>query len=755
MDIGDPLNADAILYDQYMAAVGETLRDPEIRDAFDYVWVTPGQVRAAMIRDAATVLAATPREWAEYRRSREHIAARVVTVADGIRDALKEDERDVQLAKRALVAGVIGLATVVAGLFGGIWSGLSLLIWPGLVITVISGLAFAGSRLLGGEGAHRYLERIHAWALPVVTTWVSEFEGSSSPRNVLIAALKEHELAAQVRLRINALRRDHLSNSFTVYASPGLSEVFDSSYHVPTAVARELDALLSRVSGASIGIAGPRGAGKSTLIRRFCEDPQGSHERGDLRCLVSAPVEYAPRDFVLHLFATFCRRTLRYLRLPDASQMRRRSRVVGHVLRVIGYGAIAWTIMRWPDFFGDLLDGFNAFVMALTGRDWVASGADALRRIGLSANLVAAGVMVAGAGHILVLLYLRHTRWRAASGVEQALARRARRYLVQIRYLQTHTSGWSGTLKLPIGLDGQRTMGLSRVEQPLSYPEIVATFRAFADDVAEFLQPDHRLFIGIDELDKMGSGQEAERFLNDIKGVLGLSRIHFMVSVSDDAMNAFERRGLPFRDAFDSSFDEIIQVGPLAYEESLRLLYRRVVGLTEPYVAFCHCLSGGLPRDLIRAARRVVRNGHDLSEAATLARICSAIIREDLMHKAKAIMALSAAHSIKPDMLDLLHGLSRNEAPGISAPEVLKIALSCASDDSALDFVVYAYFCSTLEQVFADDLTAARMKEGAEFDALAAARRAFALDTRLAWRAISSVRRSWDLETWDLPADPA
>ena len=80
-------------------------------------------------------------------------------------------------------------------------------------------------------------------------------------------------------------------------------------------------------------IAGPRGSGKSTLIRRYCdefnsaqddadvqeydeddiwdifsvEDDEPVAPHGDIRCMVSAPVDYAARDFVLHLFAVFCR----------------------------------------------------------------------------------------------------------------------------------------------------------------------------------------------------------------------------------------------------------------------------------------------------------------------------------------------------------------------------------------------------------------------------------------------------------------
>jgi hypothetical protein len=129
----------------------------------------------------------------------------------------------------------------------------------------------------------------------------------------------------------------------------------------------------------------------------------------------------------------------------------------------------------------------------------------------------------------------------------------------------------------------------------------VNEFRTFARTVAaEVHRSGHRIFIGVDELDKIGSPDQAEQFLNEIKGIFGVPYLYFVVSVSDDALTAFERRGLPLRDAFDSSFDEIIHVDPLDYAESRRLLYRRVIGLSEPYVALCHCLAGGLPRDLIR-----------------------------------------------------------------------------------------------------------------------------------------------------------
>jgi hypothetical protein len=184
--------------------------------------------------------------------------------------------------------------------------------------------------------------------------------------------------------------------------------------------------------------------------------------------------------------------------------------------------------------------------------------------------------------------------------------------------------GWSGRFGLPKGVSTQLSRSISRAEQPLSYPEIVSEFRSFATIVAaDVHRRGDRVFIGVDELDKIGSAEQAEHFLNEVKGIFGIPHLYFMVSVSDDALNAFERRGLPLRDAFDSSFDEILRVEPLSYNESRRLLYRRVIGLTEPYVALCHCLAGGLARDVIRAARQVARNAASLIARGTLLTVSS------------------------------------------------------------------------------------------------------------------------------------
>ncbi|MEV5889133.1 hypothetical protein [Nonomuraea fuscirosea] len=697
----NPLHSDPALRELYSAALTRALHDPEIRDAFDYVTVKPLHIRLEMMEQAAEVFAAvlTP--------------AREPSTGDA-------PAREVSVPSTALILLVFGLLVL-----GGATAD-----WRApLLIAVVSGMVVR---------SYVALARARAW--PELLDRLRSFPYSPA-RAKLVQGLENGELLAQIRQRIN-VRRARFDPTFSVMASPGLSEALDNAYHVPTRTVDALDELLGRLSGASVGIAGPRGSGKSTLVRRYCEESHPRSGSGDLRLLVSAPVEYAPRDFVLHLFAAFCRAILRHLGPGRSRRVRLRQ-----IFTLLGSWLAAKTLATWPALLAAVGgDVFLQLMYALgPAPQWLIGVAD---RYGdnLAPEVIAqvASQLVLLLGLALFVLSVRRAgrRFDPTDGLKA----RAHRHLAQIRYLQTHTAAWSGTVKFPVWVDAQLSGGRTRAEQPLSYPEVVTAFRSYAQDVAGQLQPGRSVYIGIDELDKIGSGERAERFLNEIKGIFGLPRTYFMISVSDDAMSAFERRGLPFRDAFDSSFDEIIRVGPLSYSESVRFLYRRVVGLTEPYIAFCHCLSGGLSRDLLRAARAVIRTAHALP-SESLSPICLAVLKDEVRNKAHALM--EAANDLAPDVLDLLHDLAYRRAdqtPG----ETLRHLMSSRVEGPAQEFAAYTYFCATLEEIFTGELT--RSPGAIAFDDLAAARHAFTFDTGLAWRTISTARRAWALTSHDLPA---
>ena len=795
------LSADKSLFEMYLSALDAVVTEPEISVALNEFDLSAGNLRMKMVIGAEGVLRSATREFAAYQ---DAMTLESITAPDPshiwqggdltsrIQRVLssKKDTSEILgwLSIRAAIAGV--LITVGGVASSMVWPWMKWLVWAGGDILVTAILVRLLVRILRTNLARR-LQNEERDSLEVIEA-----------RNQLISAISKTELLAQARTFINAARESRFGLVYAVVSSPRLSEVYDSINRVATNVATELDGLINRVEGASIGVAGARGSGKSTLIRQYCEensstaDGQKISERstlfspnlstyrsGDLRCLVAAPVDYVARDFVLHLFATFCRVVISYY---DG-----RTRQSSVLTRSALWLRRAWQstlFLLWRAIFYA-----GSIVALLYWKNAIA------RRLAVpSAWVYYAAIAVLCAG-ILDVWWTTHriraqTRQKSKGG-EQALTVAAAAHLSRVRFLQTYTSEWSGSLTLVRGTaQGQHKRGVSRAEQPLSYPEIVDDFRSFASKVAKDVhRTGDRVFIGVDELDKIGSAEQAEHFLNEIKGIFGVPNLYFMVSVSDDALTSFERRGLPLRDAFDSSFDEIIQVGPLSYAESRRLLYRRVIGLTEPYVALCHCVAGGLARELVRAARQVVRTGTTLTSAPSsnarsattrdgdfvspndytlagtdrddrspaLGAISAAVIQDELRRKLSAVghVLRNTTAGSASDLQDTFHDIPHHLGPERPILNILDLMAKPGHEEPPevvslrLDFSAYVYYCATLQEVFTDRLDKERIiqatsepPESGSFESLANARNAFTIDTALAWRLISQFRKKWCME---------
>ncbi|RVX46745.1 hypothetical protein EDD27_9646 [Nonomuraea polychroma] len=743
----NPLHADSLLFEMYMAALDHVLGKQEIRSAFEEYGLTASAVRLQLTADARRVFARAVPEFDAYQ----------ALVRDRMDLLLPSENKLVALRPLAIWLASAGALAVVGAQVGALWWESAWIgWWAGVVLLVAAAVAFwlfkvpmqrFGRRLLGGDlvaGLNPELDRA---------------------RSALMRAVGRGALLEEVRAIVNLMRADRFGGTFSVTSSPGLYELHDSVFYVPTRTAQEVRRLLDTVSGISLGVAGPRGAGKSTIIRYYCDPAQTTSD--DLRCMVAAPVDYAARDFVLHLFATFCKSVIRhYTARPDEDEQEERLRDGMTTIQWLGRELVI----------GLALYGvIGAGVWFLVPDPW---------RL---AVVVVVGAV--GLWRYISMVMRAILRWgRHRDEETRKLVRAARRHLTRVRFLQSRSLTWSGAVKLAIGVEGQVGESVSHAEQPLSYPEAVEQFRDFTRRVAAFAdKKGHSVFIGVDELDKIGSAEQAERFLNEIKGIFGLPHVYFMVSVSDDALMAFERRGLPLRDAFDSSFDEIIRVGTLDYAESRRLLYRRIIGLSEPYVALCHVLAGGLARDLLRAARQLVRLGHALmapdgwqgqeeelffgvdvnryvfmaedNEAGdplpppSLRELSAALASEELTRKARAIV-----HALgEGDCRDLLYEVAYGEAVLDEPMRIVDTVLAQGQLAPLLrDFAAYAYFCETLRTFFGelDDATIARCTDAkrwpGSFDALAAARYAFVVDAEIAWQAVSAFRSAWQLPVRDL-----
>ncbi|MFE2530999.1 P-loop NTPase fold protein [Streptomyces sp. NPDC059371] len=185
------------------------------------------------------------------------------------------------------------------------------------------------------------------------------------------------------------------------------------------------------------------------------------------------------------------------------------------------------------------------------------------------------------------------------------LARQCRDQLHRLRTVQTKTTSWNPAVQQFGSLAGGSSSGYSTL--PPNYPELVSDFRRLLSSIAQEIYEERgTCIIAVDELDRLGSADAAIGFLNELKAVFGIPYVHFLLAVADDVGATFVRRGLPNRDATDSTLDDIVHVINFNVDEARALLLRRVPNLGDSNILFAYALSGGLPRDLVRYCRRIV-----------------------------------------------------------------------------------------------------------------------------------------------------
>jgi hypothetical protein len=509
-----------------------------------------------------------------------------------------------------------------------------------------------------------------------------------------IEELRDRAVLPFILQMLNDLARDSVlyAASLNPDTTPRLVERSEPRRLVTSEAMDRIRVIAESMREGSLGVSGPRGAGKTTIVRYFCDDAYhamvegavaGGDARGaapppgepELRMVLSAPVDYQPRDFILLLF----------------------TRLVETVLD----SAIA----RQPE--------------ART-RPWP---------------------LVSGAA--------RGWRWQALTSSADRRAPmldRSRRLLADLRYLRTYTTGWSASMTQVPALGVTRSRSRQLAEQPVTLPELIARYREFSEDAAAWWQSCHDgrgcLLIGIDEVDKILDGERAEAFLNDVKAVFGVPGCLYLVSLSEDALAVFARRALSIRSAFDSAFDELVAVPPMTYRNSAELLIKRVAGLPRPFIALCHVLAGGLPRDLLRAARGLI-NAAGSGKETTLPELTGTLVRRELDLLRQASLGRLAAC---PDAGDVLNSLHDQQWPGTEPRDLLCAAARLAAaarragDDQTSqvcrELIVSLSFDATVLTVFGPlhrrVATQLRNNQHDLVDELARARHAMRLDASLA-----------------------
>lgn len=399
----------------------------------------------------------------------------------------------------------------------------------------------------------------------------------------------------------------------------GLGRLHDPAFIVATENVTRLRQKLQQLDGGTIAVCGPRGVGKSTLLLSCVSrtSEAGATGNKDLRVSMHAPADYSLQDFLLTMSGVVCERFLEMCGpnetapdpfdsvrpRPRRSRLRKYGIGTGFALVALAFAALAaWEpVARVTAFAASLdqdrlADGWHAFVK------FRAADPATFRNVAI--------VLVIGTLISWLMWAIPDGSWEWQPKHSQQ-AKECRRYLNRLRTVQGTSTATTRGMTLPQGPVFSTAYTTSQSSVPLSFPELVSQFRSLLEAIAKHLQGSSgRVIIAIDELDRVGDAERARSFLAQVKAVFGIPNVYYLVSVAEDVGAAFVRRGLPHRDVTDSSLDDLLYVHPCNYAETRRILTSRAPDLTPPYTALVHALSGGVARDIIRYARRLVEVHH-------------------------------------------------------------------------------------------------------------------------------------------------
>jgi Cdc6-like AAA superfamily ATPase len=386
---------------------------------------------------------------------------------------------------------------------------------------------------------------------------------------------------------------------------------------LPVPVIESCQAFIESHKASAIGITGPRGIGKTTVLTELYKWADGKFDFASV--YLPVPVKYSATDFV---------RTIH----EETALALLSDRVMASVDSLARLQRLAWYIVSGLIVY--CAAGISVWACVMRPKTWPAFPVWMV--IAGSSGLVALFFMLAALGR---QAKFRHGIRTLRKSVDISAEELAQTELEKLPWSTTTQSSQKSVFSFK-GFSREDSAMKELAERESTQLQRVNAFRQFIDNYCES-EPGRKVVIALDELDKLSSAEEAIEVINGIKDLMHIPGAHFVVAVAEDALARFALRGIPVRDAFDSTFDTIIAVPSFTIQESKELLGKRVNELPDVLSYFCYVLSAGIPRDLIRHARECVDIGRKFPGVSTSTVVAKVTKRHVLSLLDAAVFRLS------------------------------------------------------------------------------------------------------------------
>jgi KAP family P-loop domain len=373
-------------------------------------------------------------------------------------------------------------------------------------------------------------------------------------------------------------------------SASSLFAAFDQSLFVPRPSWGRIRAILDAKRGGNYGLTGPRGAGKTWLMRRAV-----AHANEDgLGLWFPSPSEYDPRAFLAALSEVLAQEYIQYYLLKSSFGTELQYRQKSRQIRYVSTGMV-----------------LASFVLFFIG--WAQTTSTPITDLPyINLYTILAFILYLGAYLVFVLRKRIVRRLAKQKDPESQLydkaieLRRKARFTTALKEA-TESSASAGAKGISAALKRSAETALS--ERPATISSMINDFRSFSQELALMLSGP--VVIAIDELDKMDSPSAMAALLRDIKGIFDVPGVHFFVSISDEAARSLDLGAIQKRNEFNSSFYQVFELGILEPEQCVDMLQRRGVQLDEVVVSRLYVLAGGIPREVIRLADIVINTSPD------------------------------------------------------------------------------------------------------------------------------------------------
>lgn len=199
--------------------------------------------------------------------------------------------------------------------------------------------------------------------------------------------------------------------------------------------------------------------------------------------------------------------------------------------------------------------------------------------------------------------------------------------LDRLHYNMTFSESESASMNIGISQQGfglgfgrARKKKLTKAMQPFTLQSLVDEYKRYVLDVRKYIskaleesgfnekkqESFSKILICIDELDKVLDPERLHDMLKSLKSIFELEGVYYILSISEDALESYELRGLQTKNEIDSTFTHVFKLPPMEVNQCQEFYKQKEI--MDKLVPLAIVNGGGVPRDMERISDLIQLN---------------------------------------------------------------------------------------------------------------------------------------------------